>query len=202
MGAIVRFQWVFRFVLLAAVVPSTGCFNKLSGLVDVNVQVVDEKTLLERQILGAYEGLEKDLVLVASVRSVDTEGRLVPLPSFPPGQRKALEALRIRELYRDDVDGLKKSGALGEGKDGYLVQREGVTLDAKGATLARTVMDAENGARRALVDRILETNETLTPADRPKVEKVFAQMNRDAAKDDEWIQGEDGAWTRKPKASS
>lgn len=201
-----RFQRVFRFLQLAVVVvvvlPATGCFQKLSGLVDVNVQVVDEKTLLERQILGAYEGLEKDLVLVASVRSVDTEGRLVPLPSFPPGQRKALEALRIREFYRDDVDALKKEGALGEGKDGYLVQREGVTLDAKRAALARTVLEAENGARRALVDRILETNETLTPADRPKVERVFAQMNRDAAKDDEWIQGEDGTWSRKPKASS
>ncbi|HVO30672.1 MAG TPA: DUF1318 domain-containing protein [bacterium] len=178
----------------------TGCFHKITGLVDVNVQVVDEKTLLERQILGQYQGLEKDLVLAASVRSVDTNGRLVPLPDYPPGQRKALEALRIREFYRDDVDTFKKDGTVGEGKDGYLTKRdEAAKLDAKRKELLETVMNAENGARRALIDRIMETNETLTANDRGKVEKVFAQMNRDSAKDGEWIQGDDGAWTKKAK---
>lgn len=192
-----------RFVVVAVLAVSlTGCLNKMSGLVDVNVQIVDEKTLLERQILGAYESLEKDLVLVASVRSVDTEGRLVPLPTFPPGQRKALEALRIREFYRDDVDALKKDGVLGEGKDGYLVLRDDSKLDPKRKALAKTVLEAENGARKALIDRILETNETLTPNDRPKVENVFAQMNRDAAKDGEWIQTQDGSWTRKSAGKS
>jgi len=188
--------------LLAAAFLSGGChLNKISGLVDVNVQVVDEKTLLERQILGSYQGLEKDLVLSASVRSVDTEGRLVPLPSYPPGQRRALEALRVLEFYRDDVDALKKDGAVGEGKDGFLVIREPKKLDAKRAALANTVLAAENDARKALIDRILETNETLTPADRPKVEKVFAQMNRDSAKSGEWVQGEDGAWSQKAPKS-
>ncbi len=190
---------VVLLLLLASVGGSTGCWQKLSGLVDVNVQVVDEKTLLERQLLGAYEGLEQDLVLVASVRSIDTEGRLVPLPSFPPGQRRALEALRIREFYRDDVDRLKKGGELGEGKDGFLRLREEQKLDARGKALATNVLEAENGARKALVDRILETNETLTPADRPKVETVFAQMNRDAAREGEWLEGEDGRWTQKAK---
>lgn len=179
------------------VFAASGCFRKMSGLVDVNVQIVDEKTLLERQILGEYASLEKDLVLVASVRSVDTEGRLAPLPSFPPGQRRALEALRIREFYRDDVDALKLEGVFGEANDGKLVLRESKGLDAKRAQLAKTVLEAENGARRALVDRILETNETLAPADRPKVERVFAQMNRDGARPGEWIQAEDGTWTRK-----
>lgn len=182
-------------------VPTTGCFNKLAGLVDVNVQVVDEKTLLERQILGAYENLEKDLVMVASVRSVDTEGRLVPLPDFPPGQRKALEALRIREFYRDDVEALKKEGIAGEGKDGFLVVLpDAPKVDAKRQALVKNVLEQENAARKALIDRILETNETLKPDDRGKVERVFAQMNRDAAKDGEWVQGEDGSW--KKKASS
>ena len=176
-----------------------GCFHKITGLVDVNVQVVDEKTLLERQILGQYQGLEKDLVLSASVRSVDTTGRLKPLPEYPPGQRKALEALRIREFYRDDVDTLKKDGAIGEGNNGYLTTRESAA-DARKKKLLEEVLSAENGARRALVDRILETNETLTAADRPKVEKVFAQMNRDAARDGEWIQADDGAWTKKAKS--
>ena len=176
----------------------TGCLGKLSGLVDVNVTVVDEKTLLERQILGAYENLEKDLVMVASVRSVDTEGRLVPLPDFPPGQRKALEALRVREFYRDDVESLKNEGVIGEGKDGYLaVLPTAPKVDAKRKALLDNVLAQENQARKSLVDRIVETNETLTANDRGKVEKVFAQMNRDAAKDGEWVQSEDGNWSKK-----
>ena len=196
-----------RFTYFLAVLAlgnlSAGCLNKMAGLVDVNVQVVDEKTLLERQILGAYENLEKDLVMVASVRSVDTEGRLVPLPDFPPGQRRALEALRIREFYRDDVDRLKKDGIAGEGKDGYLiVMPDAPAIDAKRKALVETVLAAENDARKALVDRIIETNETLKADDRGKVEKVFAQMNRDAAREGEWIQGEDGKWTKKAKAQS
>lgn len=188
-----------RFLALATVVLLTsGCFGKLSGLVDVNVQVVDEKTLLERQILGAYENLEKDLVMVASVRSVDTEGRLSPLPDFPPGQRKALEALRVREFYRDDVDALKKDGVIGEGKEGYLtVLPTAPKVDAKRTALLDNVLKQENDARRWLVERIVETNETLSPADRPKVEKVFAQMNRDAAKDGDWVQADDGTWSKK-----
>ena len=188
-----------RFLALAIVVVLTsGCFGKLSGLVDVNVQVVDEKTLLERQILGAYENLEKDLVMVASVRSVDTEGRLAPLPDFPPGQRKALEALRVREFYRDDVDALKRDGVIGEGKEGYLtVLPSSPKVDAKRTALLDNVLKQENDARRWLIERIVETNETLSPADRPKVEKVFAQMNRDAAKDGEWVQADDGSWSKK-----
>ena len=188
-----------RFLPFAGIVLlSSGCFGRLSGLVDVNVQVVDEKTLLERQILGAYENLEKDLVMVASVRSVDTEGRLAPLPDFPPGQRKALEALRVREFYRDDVDALKRDGVIGEGKEGYLaVLPSAPKIDSKRTALLDNVLKQENAARRWLVERIVETNETLSPADRPKVEKVFAQMNRDAAKDGEWVQAEDGAWSKK-----
>jgi uncharacterized protein YdbL (DUF1318 family) len=191
-----------RFPLLVATVVlalgNGGCFKKLSGLVDVNVQVVDEKTLLERQILGAYENLEKDLVMVASVRSVDTEGRLSPLPDFPPGQRKALEALRVREFYRDDVDALKRDGVIGEGKEGYLtLLPTAPKLDTKQKSLLENVLKQENDSRKALVDRIVETNETLSPTDRPKVEKVFAQMNRDAAKDGEWVQAEDGTWSKK-----
>lgn len=191
-----RFSLLAGLALLATL--QTGCFGKLSGLVDVNVTVVDEKTLLERQILGAYENLEKDLVMVASVRSVDTEGRLVPLPDFPPGQRKALEALRVREFYRDDVEALKNEGVIGEGKEGYLVVLPTAPkIDAKRKALLDNVLAQENRARTSLIDRIVETNETLSPSDRGKVEKVFAQMNRDAAKDGEWVQAEDGTWSKK-----
>lgn len=185
-------------ILMLAVMAaaSTGCLKKMSSLVGVNVEVVDEKTLLERQILGSYEALSQDLVLVASVRSVDDKGRLVPLPDLPPGQRKALNAMRVQEFYRDDVDRLKASGVLGEDNKGHLQIRKQPT-DPQNKQLADTLVKTVNEARDAIVERILETNEHLEPGDRARVEATFASVHQDAAKAGEWIQAGDGQWSRK-----
>ena len=64
--------------LLALVLA--GCGGKV---IDVNVTIVDQKTALENQILGSYEELGNDVLLLASVRSVDEEGKLKnPPPKF------------------------------------------------------------------------------------------------------------------------
>lgn len=192
----------FFVVLVLSVFAATsvaGCAKKLSNLVAVNVEVVDEKTLLERQILGSYESLSEDLVLVASVRSVDKEGRLVPLPDLPEGQRAALNAMRVQEFYRDDVDRLKATGVLGEDKSGKLAVRKAPS-DPQERELTETLVQAVNEARGVIIDRILETNEHLSENDRARVESTFASIQRDAAKAGEWVQDDDGKWRRKESA--
>ena len=82
----------------------TGCAEKL---VDVNVTIVDQKTALENQILGSYEELGSEVLLLASVRSVDEEGKLKPVIEVPKGKRKALRAMQRQEFNRDDIKGLK-----------------------------------------------------------------------------------------------
>ena len=174
----------------------TGCLRSASNLIQVNVEVVDEKTLLERQIFGSYQALGRDLILVASVRSVDADGRLVPLPDLPPGQRRALNALRVQEFYRDDVERLSAAGVLGEDSNGRLQLRD-KPQDPKEWELAGAVAHAINDARAAIVDRILETNEHLGTDDRTRVETTFASIHQDAARPGVWIQRESGTWVRK-----
>jgi len=54
----------------------------LSGctLAKVDVNVVSERTALENQVLGSYNALTQDVLLVASVRGVDPSGVIKTRP--------------------------------------------------------------------------------------------------------------------------
>ena len=51
-----------------------------------------------------------------------------------------------------------------------------------------------NDARRVIMRRIIETNETFTRENLPEVRRIFAALNRDTALSGERIQDEDGSW--------
>jgi hypothetical protein len=174
-----------------------GCHGPLIG---VNVEVVDEKTLLERQILGSYDELSKDLVLVASVRGVDDAGKIKPAPYLPPGKERALRAAQSREFNRDDIDRFKREGCAGENREGDLevLRCTPAQKDSKYGRLLRDIAAEENADRRVILLRVIETSENLTADDLPKLKRVYAGMNRDAAKKGETIQLENGNWTTKP----
>jgi hypothetical protein len=46
----------------------------LKILVDSNVAIVDQKTALGNQVLGSYEELDTDALLLASVRTMERQG--------------------------------------------------------------------------------------------------------------------------------
>ena len=189
-----KFRLSIICVLLSA--ASIGCSGPLVG---VNVEVVDEKTLLERQILGSYDELSKELVLVASVRGVDEQGKIKPLPYLPPGKEKALRAAQSREFNRDDVEIFKKDGCAGENKKGLLTILECPERkkDSKYAGLLDQITKEENRDRLVILSRVIETSEEMTEKDLPKLQRVYAQMNQDAAAQGEMIQREDGSWIAK-----
>jgi uncharacterized protein YdbL (DUF1318 family) len=175
---------------------AAGCHGPLVG---VNVEVVDEKTLLERQILGSYDELSKEMVMLASVRGVDEEGRIKPLAYVPPEKEKALRAAQSREFNRDDIDSFKADGCVGENREGLLsVTPCGkMEKEKKHAEFVRSILKEENEDRLVILSRVVATSENMTPRDLPKLQKVFAQMNRDAARTGEKIQTEDGRWIAK-----
>ncbi len=45
-----------------------------SNLVQVKIDVVDQRTSLENQVLGSYNEIQNDTILLASVRSIDEKG--------------------------------------------------------------------------------------------------------------------------------
>jgi len=168
-------------------------------LVDVDVTVVDQKTALENQVLGSYEELGKETVLLASVRSVDENGKLQPVAEVPPGKLKAIRAVQRMEFNRDDILKFKKLGCAGEGNDGFLkfFECEKTRGDPKFATFVQAIVKEENADRLAVLERIVATNVNFSEDDLPKVKKIYAKLNQDSAAAGTRIQTEDGAWVTK-----
>ena len=176
-----------------------GC----SSLVGVDVTVVDQKTALENQILGSYEELGNEMLLLASVRSVDESGKLKTVAEVPPGKMEAIRAMQRQEFNRDDIQSFKEAGVAGEGNDGLLVffETERTQTDAAFKTFAETILQEENADRITILQRTVDTNEAFSEGDLPKVQRIFASLNRDSAKPGEKIQLEDGSWTVKRSGS-
>jgi hypothetical protein len=93
-------NWIIAFSIYISFFCIMGCAE---SLIDVNVTIVDQKTALENQILGSYEELGNEVLLLASVRSVDEEGKLKPVIEIPKGKRLALKAMHRQEFNSDDI---------------------------------------------------------------------------------------------------
>lgn len=100
-----------------------------------------------------------------------------------------------------EIDRLRDTGAVGEGKDGLLVIREGTISEADKKLIneenenRKTVM---KGMARAMVriNRDRENVETIKKV-MPQAVEYFASLRRDSAKKGWWIQNPDGNWARK-----
>ncbi len=101
-----------------------------------------------------------------------------------------------------EIDKLRDSGAVGEGKDGLLVVRDEKLMTPEGKRLAdmengnrRTVM---NGMARAIIriNRVPENESNLKQV-LPQAVDQFAALRRDSSKKGWWIQDQYGNWARK-----
>jgi hypothetical protein len=190
--------WIKALGISVSFFCITGCAEKL---VDVNVTIVDQKTALENQILGSYEELGNEVLLLASVRSVDEEGKLKPVIEIPKGKRKALKAMQRQEFNRDDIREFKNTLCAGEGNDGLLkyFENERTLKDPDYKKFVLAILKEENEDRMTILQRIVATNENFSEKDLPKVQKISASLNRDNALVGEKIQSDVGAWSIKPK---
>lgn len=185
-----------HLLILSILVILAGC----SARPEVNVTLVDTRTALENQVLGSYKELNKEFVMIASVRSVDEKGMAEDrLKGMSASQRDAMKAMQAREFNRDDVDDFKRSGCVGENNQGLLeiLSCDKAKGDAKFGKLLMDVVKEENESRMVIMKRVIIMNEGLNEKDITKIQKVFASMNVDAAKPGEMIQKEDGSWARK-----
>jgi hypothetical protein len=180
---------------LTAIFWLTAC----GKLVGVDVTVVDQKTALENQILGSYEELGNEMLLLASVRSVDETGKLKTVAEIPSGKKLALRAMQRQEFNRDDIQDFKKTGLAGEGSSGLLVffANQKTEQDPQFKSFSQAIIQEENDDRLTILKRTIATNEAFSEGDLPKVQKIFASLNRDSAQPGEKIQQENGEWTVK-----
>lgn len=185
-----------HLIILSILAIWAGC----SAKPEVQITLVDTRTALENQVLGSYKELDKEFVMIASVRSVDEKGIAEDrLKDMSASKREAMKAMQAREFNRDDVDDFKNNGCVGENLNGLL---EVLTCDKskddpRYDALLKDVVKEENESRMVIMKRVIIMNEGLKESDLPKIQKVFAQMNHDSARSGELIQKEDGSWVKK-----
>ncbi len=176
-------------------------------LAKVDVNVMSERTALENQVLGSYNALTQDVLLVASVRGVDPTGAIKTPPKKSREYQDGVKAVETLAFHQDDMDAFKQLGWVGENIQGRLtpfpMQREAVPEDLQ-AFAARyqeaefdAVVNQVNQARDVVMERVVETNPDLTENDLPRIRRIFARLHQDNALPGEKIQQENGQWTEK-----
>jgi hypothetical protein len=170
----------------------TGCGGPLVG-----VTVVDERTALENQVLGTYQELNQQVMLVASVRYIDPKGKLKQTQELPPGKKDVVRALQRVSFNKDDLNRYKSLGVIGENNEGGITLLEPEKVEPADRAFVDNLIKEENVDRAAIMSRIIETNETLSSTDLPRVHKMFAALNRDKALKGERIQLDSGKWIQK-----
>lgn len=169
---------------LAALLLATACFS-------FKFVTVDEQTALEAQILGSFSEVEKELILIASVRA-GNEGSKAKISAE---EKDALRAAMNRRFNADDVEELKDERCISEKLDGMIeaVPCEAAQKDENKAKLLAKLVEEENADRMTIIRRVVKKSPELTDADLPKVAAVFAKINFDRAKPQHLITDKTGA---------
>jgi uncharacterized protein YdbL (DUF1318 family) len=174
-------------------------------LAKVDVNVVSERTSLENQVLGTYNSLSEDMLLVASVRGVSPGGKIDASPRHTPEQVDATRAMETIAFHADDIETFKGFGWIGENQEGLLTTFARETPKVSSEELksfAANYSEAEfqqvvkevNQARDVLMMRVVQTNENFTIKDLPAIRKVFAKINRQNSAPGSKVQDADGRW--------
>jgi len=187
-------------VLLCLFLFISGC-----TLAKVDVNVVSERTSLENQVLGTYNSLSEDMLLVASVRGVSPTGKIEAPPRHTPEQLDGTRALETIAFHADDIELFKRFGWIGENQEGLLTPFKRETPKVPSEELksfAANYSEAEfqqvvsevNQARDVLMMRVVQTNENFTVKDLPAIRKVFTRMNYQNSAPGSKVQEADGRW--------
>ncbi|MBP7652199.1 DUF1318 domain-containing protein [Candidatus Dependentiae bacterium] len=160
------------------------------------VTIVDEKSELEKQILGQFSDFGKEVYYMSSVRAVDSNGKLNPVQPVAEDKKKVIAALQRISFNSDDVSDFKIKNYIGENNKGFLeIFFDKLTdLDEKQKNFLTEIVRQENEDRNIVMERILSTNINLKDNDIKKVQNIYASMKRDTAVSGERIQLPDGIW--------
>ena len=188
----------YRFLGLALLILS-GC-----TLAEVQVNVVSERTAMENQVLGSYNSLSQDVLLVASVRGVDPLGRIQTPPRKSREHEDAVRAMQVQAFHADDLEAFRRLLWVGENNEGLLgkfpMDKTNVPEGLKDFAARyqekefNRVVKEINEAREVVMGRVVEVNENFTKEDLLSIRRVFGKLNGESALPGEKIQKEDGSW--------
>jgi hypothetical protein len=125
---------------------------------------------LENQILGSYEELGNDVLLLALVQSIGEEVKLKPATEIPKGKLNALRVMQRQDFKNSQVDGEVNDGLL------KFFEMERTKTDAGFKEFSSAIITEENEDRIVILKRIVVTNENFTNRDLSKVQKVSTSL--------------------------
>lgn len=176
-------------------------------LAEIKVEVMSERTALENQVLGTYNALDREMLLVASVRGVDSRGRIRQPPKHSQEHKDAVTAMQALSFHADDLQTFKQLGWVGENNTGlveiFQMDKEDVPESLKDFAERfkpeefKYVLSQINKSRELVMHRVIDMNENLTEDDMPQIRRIFGKLNTENARPGEKIQQPDGAWTVK-----
>jgi hypothetical protein len=139
------------------------------------------------------------MMLLASVRSIDETGKIIAVDPIPDQKKEAIRARQRMEFNKDDIENFKALGSAGENNEGFLTffEIDKTREDPKFDLFVKTIIEEENADRLTIMKRIVMVNENFNEEDLPKVQKIFASLNRENAKKGEKTQLENETWVVK-----
>jgi len=188
-----------KTVILSALISIT-----LAGLAGCSIappviQITGDKTVIERQIVGEYQELEKDAWIISSVKTSVQRSR--GTGAVAGGDMELFRAMKIREYHRDKLRRYKDEAALGETFEGYVQYRPVAKYEKnrEDRDILMKVIQNENIARKTIFTRSLVMILKKDPAGEEvaKFGRLFAGEQREIAQKNDWIQKKPGRWVKK-----
>lgn len=191
-----------RALIASILILFVGC-----TLAEVKVEVMSERTALENQVLGTYNSLDREMLLVASKRGVDSRGRIQRPAQHSQEHKDAITAMQVISFHDDDLSAFKQLGWVGENNRGaveiFQMDKKKVPENLKDFSQRFTleefkhVVSQINSSREVIMRRVIDMNENLTADDMPRIRRIFGKLNIEKALPGEKIQNPDGTWTVK-----
>lgn len=200
-----------KFLVIALGIAVVSC-----AVITVNIyfpekDVKEAYQLLEKELMGTEQKpqetlprgkpesfLNFELVPFAFAQEAGLPSKIAEIVKKMPDVVNAYREMGARLA---EIDRLRESGAVGEGKNGLLTVREGSLSPAD-----QKLVNQENenratvmrGMARAIVriNRLPENDANMNQV-MPQAVDQFAAIRRDAAKKGWWIQDANGNWSRK-----
>ena len=148
-----------------------GCLL-LSGCLTIKTVNISQKTSLEHQLMGSFEPLTEEEMLLSSVRD---EAQMLQGQELSDDQ--AALASRRRQLFnRDDVERFKRQGCLGEALSGELVERSCENGSENSKPILQRVLAEESADRQIIITWVISQHDHLQEAERDQVKKIYRQF--------------------------
>ncbi|MCD4732917.1 YdbL family protein [bacterium] len=163
---------------------------------EVNIELVDAKTMLENQVLGSYEELGEDVWMVSNVRVADgtavPAGELVGIENLDEDKAAVLTAYLDSLYLSDEIRHLKHEGLVGETWNGLVEP----TPAAFGDVYVGLLVYDENDNRQLIYERLSLVSTSVSLEEDPlnAVGEIFGQYHRERLQPGEYFFTADGAW--------